>query len=201
MCGIWAYLLHKNIELNHDKILNNFMNIKGRGPDSLKFFHYKNKYMIGFHRLSIMDISPNGNQPFEYYDESTETKYTCVCNGEIYNANSIISSLNNEYKFTSSSDCEVLIPLYIKYKENMVNYLDGVFSIIIIVEKDNNIEYFIVRDRIGIRPLYIGKDKNNNFIFSSELKGMKDIAVSSEQFNPGTYKIISYSENKYNIKT
>ena len=201
MCGIWAYLLHKNIELNHDKILNNFMNIKGRGPDSLKLIHYKNKYMIGFHRLSIMDVSSNGNQPFEYYDESTDTKYTCVCNGEIYNASNIVAGLGNEYNFISSSDCETLIPLYIKYKEDMVKYLDGVFSIIIIIEKDNNVEYFIVRDRIGVRPLYIGKDTNNNFIFSSELKGMKDIAVSSEQFNPGTYKMISYSENNYNVRT
>ena len=177
------------------------MNIKGRGPDSLKLNHYKNKFMIGFHRLSIMDVSSKGNQPFEYYDEITNTKYTCVCNGEIYNAIYLKLNLNNEYTFTSSSDCEVLIPLYIKYKEEMVNHLDGVFSIIIIIEKDNNIEYFIVRDRIGVRPLYIGKDKNKNFIFSSELKGMKDIAVSSEQFNPGTYKIISYSENNYNIRS
>jgi len=201
MCGIWAYLLHQHVDLEYDKVLNNFMNIKGRGPDSMKLIHNKNKYMLGFHRLSIMDVSTKGNQPFEYFDESTNTKYTCVCNGEIYNASDIKSTLENEFNFTSSSDCEVLIPLYIKFKTEMVNKLDGVFSIIIIIEKDNNIEYFVVRDRIGVRPLYIGRDNFKNFIFSSELKGMKDIAISSRQFTPGTYKLISFSENNYNERT
>ena len=201
MCGIWAYLLHQKTELEYDKVLENFMNIKGRGPDSMKLLHYKNKYMLGFHRLSIMDTSVKGNQPFEYYEDKTNTKYTCVCNGEIYNASELRSELYSEYDFTSTSDCEVLIPLYIKYKEDMVSHLDGVFSIILVIENNNDIEYFIIRDRIGVRPLYIGRDRNKNFIFSSELKAMKDIAINSKQFQPGSYKIISYSENNYNERT
>ncbi len=199
MCGIWAYLLHNKIDFEYNVIFNNFMNLSGRGPDSLNFEFYKNKYMTGFHRLSIMDTSYKGSQPFEYYDNETDIKYTCICNGEIYNAALIKRQFEkNEFNFMSSSDCEVLIPLYIKYKENMVNHLDGEFSIILIEECGDNIKYYIVRDRIGIRPLYIGKDKSNNFIFSSELKGMKDLAIESQQFKPGTYKTITYTDGQYN---
>ena len=46
MCGIWAYLLHQNVDLEYDKVLNNFMNIKGRGPDSMKLIHNKNKLIF-----------------------------------------------------------------------------------------------------------------------------------------------------------
>ena len=186
MCGIWAYLTDKD-NINYENIFNNFKNISGRGPDNMNFLSVKNKYMLGFVRLSIIDPSPKGNQPFEYYDG--DVKYTCICNGEIYNAEILKNLL--EFNFYSTSDCEVLIPLYLKYKTDMISHLDGVFSFIIIKETLNVTEYFIVRDRIGVRPLYTGVDEFGQHIFSSELKGMKDIAVTAEQFTPGTYTIIT----------
>jgi len=185
MCGIWAYLTEKD-DIDFDKIFKNFNNISGRGPDNMNFLSVKNKYMLGFTRLSIMDPSPRGNQPFEFYED--DIKYTCICNGEIYNADELKTSI--DYNFSSSSDCEVLIPLYLKYKTDMISKLDGVFSFIIIKETNDETEYFIVRDRIGVRPLYVGVDELGQYIFASELKAMKDIAVHAEQFSPGTYSLI-----------
>ena len=122
MCAIWLYLI-KNSNVNIKKLFNNFNNLNGRGPDNLTFNNYNNKFIVGFHRLSIMDTSINGNQPFIHYVNSKEY-YICICNGEIYNANKLKNNLH--YKFLSNSDCEVLIPLYLKYKEKMLDYLDGV---------------------------------------------------------------------------
>ncbi len=185
MCGIFIYLASQNI--NFEKIFNNFKNISRRGPDNLIFLNEINKYILGFTRLSIMDTSTKGNQPFEYYDN--DIKYSCICNGEIYNAEELKKNIN--FNFNSTSDCEVLIPLYLKYNINMISYLDGVFSFIIIKESKEETQYFIVRDRIGVRPLFKGIDEFGQFIYASELKAMKDIANIANQFDPGTYELIT----------
>ena len=195
MCGIFAYLIKNENILNYNLIYDNFMNLRNRGPDTFSFI-YNKKYFLGFHRLSIMDLSNNGNQPFEFYND--EYKYTCICNGEIYNSQTLKENLN--YTFNSNSDCEILIPLYIQYGEQMINYLDGVFSFIIIKEKDNETEYFIVRDRIGVRPLYIGYDNKNNIIISSEIKGMKNLVFNNfSSFDPGHYMKIKFNSNNFEL--
>ena len=79
----------------------------------------------------------------------------------------------------------------------MVNYLDGVFSLIIIEECENSTQYFIARDRIGVRPLFVGKDKSGNYIFCSELKGMRNIAVEARQFTPGNFMNICIKNSEY----
>lgn len=196
MCGIWAYLLNNKISIDFNKIFANFVNIKGRGPDNLKLFYNRDNYMLGFHRLSIMDTSSKGMQPFEVFENNI--KYTCICNGEIYNAEDIKKTiLDDTVEYVSNSDCEVLIPLYKKYGEDMLQYLDGVFAFIIIKEIGCSKEVFVARDRFGIRPLYIGEDDLGNIVFSSELKGMKDLVISANQFEPGTYSKIVYTENSY----
>ena len=193
MCGIFIYLASQNI--NFEKIFNNFKNISRRGPDNLIFLNEINKYILGFTRLSIMDTSTRGNQPFEYYDN--DVKYTCICNGEIYNVDELKKLVN--FNFNSTSDCEVLIPLYLKYDINMISYLDGVFSFIIIKESKEETQYFIVRDKIGVRPLYKGVDEFGQFIYASELKAMKDIVNMASQFDPGTYELIIKNNNSNEI--
>lgn len=195
MCGIFAYILKNEKVLDYNLIFDNFMNLKNRGPDKFSFIYNKN-YFLGFHRLSIMDLSNNGNQPFEFIKD--DFKYTCICNGEIYNADVLKSNLN--FNFKSNSDCEVLIPLYLTYGENMVNYLDGVFSFIIIKEKNDYFEYFICRDRIGVRPLYIGYDYKGNLLLSSEIKGFKDLIFNNfSSFDPGHYMKIKMDSTNYEL--
>jgi len=192
MCGIWAYLLHHQGQFNNETV-KDCMSIEGRGPDDFHVSYYKNKYAIGFHRLSIMDPSFKGSQPFTFI--KNKVKYTAICNGEIYNAGKLKGHL--EYPWTSESDCETLIPLYLRYGCDMVQYLDGVFSFIIIEETDSTIRYFVARDRIGVRPLFIGKDDRGNYVFCSELKGMKNIAIEAEQFIPGNFMNICYTNGHY----
>ena len=96
-----------------------------RGPD---YQHVSIDHGItwGFNRLSIMDLSTNGNQPFVYKD------YTLVCNGEIYNYPALKTKLESSYTFKSGSDCEVLIPLYEQYGlEILCKYLDAEFALVL----------------------------------------------------------------------
>lgn len=199
MCGIWAYFLKKDdqSDIDVDMLFSKFKTIYGRGPDNLNFNYYKNLFFLGFHRLSIMDTSSNGNQPFTYvYEDKT---YICVCNGEIYNAESLKEEINKthlNYDWSSNSDCEVLIPLYILYGHEMVKKLKGVFAInISIIDSDNNYDTFICRDRIGVRPLFIGSNiENRNIGICSEAKGLTGIFDRVQVFQPGCH--IMYSSEQ-----
>lgn len=187
MCAIWIYLIKDDDNIDGkdlNDIYKKFQSLSGRGPDNYNFSVIDNKIIIGFHRLSIMDVSKKGNQPFRYLND--ETEYICICNGEIYNADKIKKEL--KYDFTSFSDCEVLIPLYLKYGKNMYKYLDGVFSFVIVELKNNYYNVLACRDRIGVRPAFIGYNNNNGSLaISSEVKGLLNLFDNIEVFPPGKY--------------
>ncbi len=135
-----------------------YAKLKHRGPDDSGSFKYKNIFL--FHtRLAIQDIK-HGKQPFVFQD------YVVVYNGEIYNHIELKEQYLKEFKYTTNSDTETLLYLYIKFKENMFDKLDGMFSFAIFDKKNNII--FLARDRAGKKPLYYYKDKDI-FFFASEL--------------------------------
>lgn len=135
----------------------------------------------GFNRLSIMDLSSNGNQPFKY--NSCEL----VCNGEVYNYQSLKELLSNEYTFHSNSDCEILIPLYYKYGiEIMCKMLDAEFALVLYDNETNSI--MAARDPMGIRPMFYGYTKEDHKIsFASEAKALIDYCEDIMPFPPGHY--------------
>jgi len=148
-----------------------------------------------------MDLSDNGNQPFKYYYDGYT--YICICNGEIYNSQSLKNDIlesSLDYKFTSNSDCEVLIPLHIQYGTDMIYKLDGEFSFTIIkIDDDNNYIALICRDRYGVRPLFIGTDNGHqNIGIASEMKGLTGLFDKIDVFTPGTYIVYSNNENYVN---
>lgn len=171
MCGIFGIL-------NSDKNKHLNSTIKHRGPDNtVQITSFSPKYFFSFHRLSINDLSNKGNQPFE-------TKDTVImCNGEIYNHNQLIKTHNLHCK--STSDCEVILKLYEKIKnvKQIVNLLDGVFAICIYDKKKH--ELYLVRDPIGVRPLYYNYDETNNILsFASEGKAL--VGDNIKQLEPST---------------
>ncbi len=194
MCGIFAYIyrLQNDDDMNgyyNLELLKSFNKINKRGPDNTSS-ELSNNVFLGFHRLAINDITSAGNQPMNYKD------YSLICNGEIFNHKKIIDKYN--FKTTSNSDCEVILHLYdylfSKERSNndiihkLCNELDGEFSFVLYDKNINSI--FIARDPYGVRPLFIGKSVNNDYVFSSELKGLHKLTESAEQFEPGTYMII-----------
>ena len=80
MCGIWAYIFLKECKENIN-LFKDFLNLERRGPDNSIFQKYSN-LMIGFHRLSIIDLKFKSNQPYVY--EMKDRKIIFICNGEIY---------------------------------------------------------------------------------------------------------------------
>ena len=183
MCGIWA-LLKLNPELIQ-KYIESLNTIKKRGPDS-SMIHIDKNYIIGFHRLAINDLSVSGNQPF-YYSSDTHN-YILVSNGEIYNH----LFLEEKYKIStnSSSDCEVLLPLFIQLNENFIefnNELRGEYSILIIKQdkKTNIIEYFVSTDPLSVRPMFYYIN-DNEIGFSSLLSGLSNLSNNVYRLNQGT---------------
>ena len=156
MCGIVGGKYNKNIII--EDIIKN---IKHRGPDSDGFF-YNNNVFLGHTRLSILDLSNNGNQPMF----SDDRNFVIIFNGEIYNHKDLRNSLS-EFDFKSNSDTETILFLYIKYGTEFLSLLNGIFSIAIYDIKKNII--LLARDQMGVKPLYYYSDESS-FLFSSEMK-------------------------------
>lgn len=154
--------------------------IEDRGPDQVSHEYLSGKAW-GFNRLSIMDLSPKGMQPFEYDD------CVLVCNGEIYNYPMLKKNLKDDYDFFSGSDCEVLLPLYRKYGlDIMCKYLDGEFALVFYDAKNDKM--MAARDPMGIRPMFYGYTKGDQEIsFASEAKALIDLCVDVMPFPPGHY--------------
>jgi asparagine synthase (glutamine-hydrolysing) len=198
MCGIWALLSLKSLEF--DKSYDEkYMKIKNRGPDRTHTIQDNQvNIMLAFHRLSIMDTSTKGDQPFVIELEN-RTIYS-ICNGEIYNHHKLIEKYN--LQMTSHSDCEVIPRLYCWYLENNNNLkdfitdIDGEYAFILldIDRKQGTYKVIISTDRFGIRPLFISY--NQDYIsLSSELKGLLyDETSQVERFKPRHYMIINYNK-------
>lgn len=196
MCGIWLLLSTEEVNLGLEDTQVNFNNIVGRGPEFsiLKKIDSIYNIFLGFHRLSINGLTPLGNQPFEI--ETRDYKYYMICNGEIYNYIELASK--NNIELTSNSDCEILLPLYIKYgMKKLIELLDGVFSMIIlkINKKTNEIVLESARDRIGVRPLFYGTVNNKRICISSEIKGIYKLCNEVRVFTPGTTMKIDVKDN------
>ena len=161
MCSIMGYC-DKCADV--ERFTEALMKTTSRGPDDMKIID-TGKGLLGFQRLSIMGLHPQGMQPFEL-----DGNYA-VCNGEIYGYEKIKAELKNKgYIFKSDSDCEILLPLYKEYGTEMFKMLDAEFALIICdFEKG---EYIAARDPIGIRPLFYGYDKNGVIVFASEAKNL-----------------------------
>lgn len=196
MCGIW-FLLNKNKHIVDG--YNMFDMIKNRGPDKSIYHKLDREYGIqfGFHRLSIMDLSTKGDQPFRHQVSETKTIYT-LCNGEIYNYRDI--STEEQLHCVSGSDCEVIPLLYIKYNFDVnlvLEKLKGEFAFIIIeICQGGYYKITAANDRFGVRPLFMHQN-DDILMLSSEIKGLiKSEHGETIRFPPRNYCFI---ENKDKI--
>jgi len=165
MCGI----LGSNFL--SDKFGKALENLNKRGPDFSKQVTINSK-MFGHTRLSIIDLDNEANQPMVFDD------ILIVFNGEIYNYKQLIE--DEDLKCITSSDTEVLIRLYQKYKYDFLDKLNGMFSFCIYDIKND--KYFCARDRYGKKPFFY-YFKNNKFIFSSSLRSIIDILEQTPSLN------------------
>ena len=187
MCGIWTYI-SKNKKIYFDY----FNKISHRGPDASIYMSLK-EVDIGFHRLSIINKKFNGMQPF------FDNNMIFLCNGEIYN----YKILMEKYKIDNCvNDCMCIFELYKKLEfDDFVNVINkeiiGEFAFIILTFTDDNLlsKIIISRDIFGVRPLYFSKNKELEYIFSSELKGVPKDFNNVEEFPCGCLMYIDYINN------
>ncbi len=167
------------------KFNKGFEKTVSRGPDDSRTVNTGNG-LLGFHRLAIMGLTPEGMQPF-----CLDGSYV-VCNGEIYGFGQIKEALKKKgYTFKSDSDCEILLPLYNEYGTAMFKMLDAEFALIIYDGKKK--KFIAARDPIGIRPLYYGYDEDGAIIFASEPKNLVPLCKKIMPFPPGHY----YEDGKF----
>ena len=174
MCGITGFFgsnLPSESQLDH--ILSTIVH---RGRDDTGNIR-KHNFVLGHNRLSIMDVE-GGHQPLH----DPDTNFYTIANGEIYNYPQWCDRLKENYNFFTHSDTEILLPLYQQFGSGVCHKLDGMFSFII----NNEEEFLIARDRIGIKPLYYVED-GDNLVVASELKALIDHYENIKEFPPGHY--------------
>ena len=182
MCSIIGYL---GSSISAQDLRAGFDKTISRGPDDTRMLHI-GAATLGFHRLAIMGLHPEGMQPF------TRDGSALVCNGEIYGFRPIRERLIAEGEtFESESDCEILLPLYEREGLDMFRGLDAEFAMVIYDAKRGGL--VAARDPIGIRPLYYGYDAEGAIIFASEAKNLVGLVHDVMPFPPGHY----YADGKF----
>lgn len=149
-----------------------------RGPDDQNVSTFRNRHgmvMLGHTRLSIIDLSPSGNQPMT----SQNGRFTMVFNGEIYNYRELREELMGDgVRFVSDSDTEVLLEAWTKLGETCLPKLIGMFAFAV----QDHLEGTIVcaRDPFGIKPLFYTLDlEAERFFFASEVPAL--IALKNQR--------------------
>ena len=176
MCSIMGYC---GSDAEIEAFEKGFYRTVSRGPDDSRIID-TGKGILGFHRLSIMGLTPSGMQPFEL-----DGCYV-VCNGELYGFERERECLQRKgYAFRSDSDCEIILPMYFEYGTDMFSRLDAEFACIIYDGRTG--EYIAARDPIGIRPLYYGYDEKGTILFASEAKNLVGLAACIMPFPPGHF--------------
>lgn len=183
MCGFVGIINKNGLEAESHILRKMATTIHHRGPDEegimvegpVGFFHK---------RLSIIDLS-TGRQPMTFHN------CTIVFNGEIYNYIELRKELINKgHEFSTTSDTEVILHLYIEHGEAFLNLLNGMFAFIIFDKRKNKL--LIARDHFGIKPLYWYHDKER-VVFGSEIKALlahPDIKAESD--NDNLYEYLTF---------
>ncbi len=166
MCGIAGFCNLKGDWKENIRKMNARMN--HRGPDGEGTYASEDgRVVLGHKRLSIVDLSSNGAQPMQ----SHSGRYVIAYNGEIYNYKKIADRLTDEKKVTAfrgSSDTEVLLEAIEAYGlESAIAMSKGMFAIALYDTKEQ--ELFLLRDRVGEKPLYYGFTGGGVFAFASEI--------------------------------
>jgi len=167
MCGItgWASF-QKDLRTSEEIIKLMTQTLKKRGPDDENI--WCNEHIaFGHRRLAVIDLI-GGKQPMTKVHEGSN--YVITYNGELYNTEELRKELQNRgYIFTTHSDTEVLLTAYIEWKEQCVDFFNGIFAFGVWDEQSQSL--FLCRDRLGVKPLYY-TEQQDGLLFASEVKAL-----------------------------
>jgi len=191
MCGILGQIDYSpNTSWDLDLFLESLLMQEHRGPDA-SGVESGRSFIFGHRRLSIIDLSNHANQPMT----SNDGKVTLVFNGEIYNYKELREDLVSKgYQFKNESDTEVLLYSYYEYGIECIQRFIGMFAFAI-----HDLRYeksYIVRDRLGVKPLYYCTNEGI-LTFSSEIKSILKLVDLNRKINIDA--ISSYFSFRYPI--
>ncbi|MEZ5016484.1 MAG: asparagine synthase (glutamine-hydrolyzing) [Flavipsychrobacter sp.] len=156
--------------INAEGVLDSYF-----GEDSVEEIKHKNKHIqsagtcsvgLGFRRLSIIDLSYHGHQPMV----SKENGIALSFNGEVYNYRELRLELSQlGARFVSDTDTEVILRGYEQWGISVVEKLNGMFAFVLVDNKKSRL--FLVRDRVGIKPLFYHRS-NEGITWASEIKAV-----------------------------
>jgi len=205
LCGITGFFSNDH-EIDTDLFYPSHNLLKHRGPDDEGFVFQDSTYklnlsfgkrtinknknlkpiesvskarlIMGHHRLSIVDLSFHGHQPFLSHDNN----YALVYNGEIYNHIELRSELIQlGYVFKSNSDSEVVLYSLIHWGTDALSKFNGMWAFAFYDKIKDKL--LLCRDRFGIKPLFFSYI-NNVLYFSSEMRFIRTFAQTSNTVNP-----------------
>src|SRR5947209_6528924 len=165
MCGICGICIRdRDSRVNEDLLRWMTTALRHRGPDGDGYL-VRDNVGFGNRRLSIIDLA-GGDQPI-YNEDGT---IGVVFNGEIYNYVELRATLiDQDHRFATKSDTEVIVHLYEEYGEHCVEHLRGMFAFAIWDGRQSSV--FLARDRLGIKPLFY-RATGDRLLFASELKSL-----------------------------
>lgn len=177
MCGITGKLFFQNGRPVSPQLIQRMTNtLIHRGPDDAGYYIDGN-FGFGMRRLSIIDLA-GGHQPIFNEDKSL----AIIFNGEIYNYRELKKDLENRgHRFRTNSDTETILHCYEQYGNEFMHKLNGMFAIAIWDIKNHKL--LLVRDRLGIKPLYYYLD-NEKLLFGSEIKAIIEDETIGRKVNP-----------------
>lgn len=178
MCGIAGFFDPDNSI--KENILSRMTNsLSHRGPDNagIKIIDSKfGRIGLGHRRLRIIDLTSAGNQPMSFCQKHI------IYNGEIYNFKEIKIELEKAgYFFESQSDTEVILKAFDKWGPNCFKKFNGMFAITIYDQAQQTLT--LVRDRLGVKPLFWSQQKNGKIFFASEVKSLLEYPHFSKELN------------------
>ncbi len=164
MCGICGYIRKRELSPEKLRQMNDTMYHRGPDDSGAEIYPAAGGYQLGLaqRRLSVMDLSLLGHQPMH----SENGRVVLVYNGEIYNFRELREELA-DYPFRSDCDTEVIIAAYLKWGISCVNRFNGMFAIALYDREEEAL--YLIRDRIGKKPLYYWYEQGE-IVFASELK-------------------------------
>lgn len=176
VCGICGQMSFGG-KVKRATIDNMLRFIEKRGPDDVGV-HFDGPIGLGHRRLSIIDLSERSHQPML----DPETGVCIVFNGSIYNYPQLRTELKNAgHPFRSHGDTEVILRAWLEWGEECISRLTGMFAFSIWDPRHQRL--FMVRDRMGIKPLYYARTQNS-FVFGSNLQAVMASGDVSAELDP-----------------
>jgi asparagine synthase (glutamine-hydrolysing) len=170
MCGIAGFWQTKRGSEHPLEVIKRMSTaLAHRGPDdSGHLYDSTTGIALGFRRLAIIDVSPAGHQPMD----SASGRFSIIFNGEVYNFEEVREELGPGHRWRGHSDTEVMLEAIERWGvESAIKRFVGMFAFVLWDRVQRKL--FLVRDRLGIKPLYYGSVAGD-FVFASELKAIRE---------------------------